>query len=68
MTEAGVTISLEVGEATPNAPKLPETQAATTRSKNFVRMNQGDVVHLKEVETYHFLMAGDEGVIVTEFI
>ncbi|MFI3315129.1 MAG: hypothetical protein R3Y04_05645 [Rikenellaceae bacterium] len=57
----------EVGEATPNAPAIPESQAATTRSKNWIRMNVGDVAHLKEAETFHFLYAGDEGAIVTEF-
>lgn len=57
----------EVGEATPNAPELPETQKATVKSKNFVRQNQGEIVHLKEVETFHFLYAGDEGLVVSEY-
>lgn len=56
-----------VGEETPNPPAIPASQAPTVKSKNFVAQNVGDVVHLKEAETAHFLLAGDDGVIVTEF-
>ncbi|MFI3262553.1 MAG: hypothetical protein R3Y26_06565 [Rikenellaceae bacterium] len=57
----------EVGDPTPNAPTIPASQAATTISKNFVEQPVGPVVELKEIETFHFLLAGDEGAIVTEF-
>lgn len=57
----------EVGEATPNAPTIPASQAATTISKNFVLQNPGEIVHLKEVGTFHFLMAGPEGAVVSEY-
>lgn len=57
----------EVGEETPNAPALPESQKSTVRSKNFIVQKTGPVVHLKEEGTFHFLYAGDEGAIVTEF-
>lgn len=57
----------EVGEATPGAPEVPESQKPTTISKNFVRQNSGELVHLKQTETFHFLYAGDEGAIVSEY-
>lgn len=57
----------EVGEETPNSPVIPASQAPTTVSKNFVEQPVGPVVHLKEEGTFHFLIAGDEGAIITEF-
>lgn len=59
----------EIGEATPNAPALPASQAATTISKFFVEQQVGDIVHLadKGPETFHFLMAGPNGAIVSEW-
>ena len=56
----------EVGEATPNAPEVPAAHGAV-KSKNFVVQRVGDIVHLKEIEAFHFLMAGDEGAIVDEW-
>lgn len=57
----------EVGEATPNAPAIPASQAATTISKNFIIQNPGEIVPLKEVGTFHFLMGGPGGAIVSEY-
>lgn len=59
----------EVGQATPNAPVIPESQAATTISKKFVKQQVGEIVHLADAgaETFHFLLAGDEGAIVAEW-
>lgn len=59
----------EVGAPTPNAPALPSSQAATTISKFFVEQQVGDIVHLadKGAETFHFLMAGPNGAIVSEW-
>lgn len=57
----------EVGEATPNTPALPASQKASILSKNFVAQGVGPVIELKEIGTYHFLLAGDEGAIITEF-
>ncbi len=56
----------EVGEATPDAPAVPEAHGEI-KSKSFVRQNVGEIVHLKELETFHFLLAGDEGAIVSEW-
>jgi hypothetical protein len=57
----------ELGDATPNAPALPESQKASIISKNFVEQHTGEVVHLKKSETFHFLRAGSEGAIVSEW-
>ena len=59
----------EVGDATPDAPAVPASQAASTVSKHFVVQNVGDIVHLASAgpETWHFLMAGPEGAIVSEW-
>lgn len=58
----------EVGEATEGAEALvPESQKATTVSKNYVKQNLGEVLTLKAPETWHFMMAGPEGAIVWEF-
>lgn len=57
----------EVGALTPNPPPLPESQKATVRSKNFVRQNVGEIIHLKKSETFHFLKAGPSGAIVSEW-
>jgi len=57
----------EVGDPTSNPPVLPASQRGTTISKNFIVQNPGDIVHLKKIETFHFLMAGPEGAIVSEW-
>ncbi len=59
----------EVGEPTPNAPELPASQKATIKSKTFVKQMPNNVVNLSDAgaETWHFLIAGDEGAIITEF-
>lgn len=56
----------EIGDATPNMPIIPASHAPV-RSKNFVIQNVGDIVHLKEEGTFHFLMAGPEGAVVDEW-
>ena len=38
-----------------------------SRAKNFVVQNVGDVLRLKKLETFHFMMAGPEGAIVDEW-
>ena len=56
----------EVGEETPNAPAIPATHGPI-KSKNFVVQKVGDVLRLKELGTFHFMMAGPEGAIVDEW-
>lgn len=56
----------EVGDETPNAPAISSTHGPI-KSKNFVVQNVGDVLRLKELGTFHFMMAGPEGAIVDEW-
>lgn len=58
----------EVGEPTEGAEALvPESQKATTVSRNYVKQQLGEVLTLKAPETWHFMMAGPEGAVVWEF-
>lgn len=57
----------EVGDPTPGAPAVPASQAASTISKNAVKQNPGEIIHLKKEGTWHFLYAGDQGAIVSEY-
>ncbi len=56
----------EVGTETPDAPSIPPKHGPI-KSKNFVVQEVGDLLRLKELETYHFMMAGPEGAIVEEW-
>lgn len=56
----------EVGEKTPNAPAIPVTHGPV-KSKNFVVQKAGEVLPLKELSTFHFLMGGPEGAIIEEW-
>lgn len=67
MVEKGWVYNFSViGEETPDAPAIPATHGPI-KSKNFVVQNVGDVLRLKELETFHFMMAGPEGAIVDEW-
>ena len=57
-----------IGEPTPNPPALPESQKDKFITvSNFHIMKVGDISALQELESRHFLMAGDEGAVVTEY-
>jgi D-lyxose ketol-isomerase len=56
-----------IGEATANPPTLPASQKDFITSLSFVNQDVDEVVALKKIETPHFLFAGDNGVIVTEY-
>ena len=56
----------EVGTETPDAPSIPPKHGPI-KSKNFVIQEVGDLLRLKELGTYHFMMAGPEGAIVEEW-
>ena len=56
----------ELGDETPNAPEVPASHGPI-KSKNFVVQKVGDVLRLKQLESYHFMMAGPEGAIVEEW-
>ena len=56
-----------VGDETPGAPELPASQNGFITSKCFVEQHAGELQHLKKIETFHFLLAGPEGAIVSEW-
>lgn len=56
----------EVGEETPDAPSTPVSHGPI-KSKNWVVQNVGDILRLKELGTFHFMMAGPEGAIASEW-
>lgn len=56
----------EVGEKTTGVPEISPVHGPI-KSQNFVIQNVGDVLRLKKLETFHFMMAGPEGAIVDEW-
>lgn len=56
----------EIGETTPDIPAIPSTHGPI-KSKNCVKQEVGDILRLKEMETFHFMMAGPEGAVVCEW-
>lgn len=56
----------EIGDETPDAPAIPAGHGPV-KSKNFTIQKVGDVLPLKQLESFHFLMAGPEGAIVDEW-
>ena len=67
MVEKGWVYNFSViGDETPNAPAIPASHGPI-KSKNFVVQKVGDVLRLKELESFHFMMAGPEGAIVDEW-
>ncbi len=65
----GVYSFSEVVGSTENAPKIAESQKATTISDKFVKQEKGQILHLIDAgaETFHFMMAGENGAIVNEW-
>lgn len=63
----GFCYNFGIGEESPNAPVLPESQKDKILSKAFSIQNVNEVEHLKGMETSHFLMAGPSGAVVMEF-
>lgn len=55
-----------IGEETPNAPAIPASHGPV-KSTNFIKQVVGEVSRLKELESFHFMMAGPEGAIVDEW-
>jgi hypothetical protein len=66
--DKGWVYNFGIGDATPNAPAMPASQdGGGITVKNFVIQKVDEVIPLKELESPHFLMAGPEGAIVTEY-
>ncbi len=54
-------------ETTPCPVKLPKSQEATRTVGNAVRVLPGEVTSLNRGEAFHFMIAGPEGAVVTEY-
>lgn len=67
LTRDGWCYNFSIGEPTPDAPALPKSQEGHITVAHFVKQMQGEINHLVEIESPHFLMAGPEGAVVTEF-
>ncbi|MGL5681603.1 MAG: hypothetical protein ACRDDZ_00945 [Marinifilaceae bacterium] len=67
VVKEGWAYNFSVGEETPNCPKLPACQEGFITAKNYVVQKPNEIVHLKEIETPHFLLAGDNGAVIMEF-
>jgi len=63
----GTCYNFGIGEPTANPPVLPESQKDHITSLSFVHQDIDEVVALKKLESPHFILAGDNGVIITEF-
>ena len=56
----------EIGDPTNNMPEIPATHGPI-KSVNCTVQKVGDVLRLKKLESFHFMMAGPEGAIVDEW-
>ena len=63
----GWAYNFSIGSPTPNPPKLPESQKDHITVSHFHKQVVDEVLHLVELESPHFLFAGPEGAIITEF-
>ncbi|MEN6324115.1 MAG: hypothetical protein ABFD09_11600 [Proteiniphilum sp.] len=63
----GWAYNFSTGEPTPNAPKIPASQAGSVTIAHYQIQKVDDIIHLNEAEAPHFLYAGPEGAIVTEY-
>lgn len=67
MVRNGSAFNFGIGEPTPNAPQLPESQQKSITVSNFAIMEVGDILPLKKLLSQHFLLAGENGAIISEF-
>jgi hypothetical protein len=63
----GSCFNFGIGDPTPNPPVLPASQKGFITSLNFVHQDVDKVVSLKKIESPHFLFAGENGAIVSEY-
>jgi len=63
----GWAYNYSIGDTTPNAPVLPASQKDHITISHFQKQMVDEVIHLAELESPHFLFAGDNGAIITEF-
>jgi len=55
------------GDATPNNPKTPESQKDFITVNNVVELKLNGINTLNRAEAPHFMLAGDQGAIVSEY-
>lgn len=63
----GWAYNFSIGDPTPNPPVLPESQKDYITVSHFQKQMVDEVIHLAELESPHFLLAGPEGSIITEY-
>jgi hypothetical protein len=63
----GSCFNFGIGEPTANPPVLPASQKDFITSLSFDNKNIDEVLSLKKAESPHFILAGDNGVIITEY-
>jgi len=64
----GMIYCLGTGEETKPCPvKLPKSQEPYRTVKNVTKVMPGEVLELNEPEAFHFMIAGPEGAIVSEY-
>lgn len=63
----GWAYNYSIGDPSPDPPQLPESQKGHITVSHFQKQFVDEVIHLAELESPHFLLAGPEGAIVTEF-
>lgn len=56
-----------IGNPTADAPAIPKSQENFITVRNFVHQGIDEVLPLKQIESRHFLFAGDNGAIITEY-
>lgn len=59
--------NFSTGEQSANAPATPASQKEFITATRFVKQGVDEVISLNALEEPHFLMAGDNGAIVTEY-
>ncbi len=63
----GWAYNYSIGDPTPNPPRLPESQKGHITISHFQKQETDQVLHLAEPGSPHFLFAGPEGAIITEY-
>lgn len=63
----GMTYNFGVAGETQGMPALPESQKGHIKSDKFIITQRGHISSLAEEESPHFMMAGPQGCIVTEY-
>lgn len=67
MVRNGWAYNFGIGETSPNLPVLPASQKGAITVSNYEIIKVGDIRPLKELLSSHFLRAGDNGAIISEF-